>query len=153
MRLSGIVALLVLVVCLVGCQASDTNQEAPREATPTHYDIGVVQRSVSTASPEAQLWFDRGLGLAYGFNHEEAIRCFERAAEADPDLAMAYWGKAYASGPNYNDMAMTEEKSQTAYDAIQMAVARKGGAGEAEAALMRCARCVRPIPTTRTSRR
>ena len=36
------------------------------------------------------------------FNHEEAVRCFERAAAADPACAMAQWGIAYASGPNYN---------------------------------------------------
>lgn len=34
--------------------------------------------------------------------HEEAIRCFQLAAKADPDCAMAYWGIAYATGPNYN---------------------------------------------------
>ena len=30
------------------------------------------------------------------------MRCFERAAAADPDCAMAHWGIAYALGPNYN---------------------------------------------------
>ncbi len=48
------------------------------------------------------MWFDRGLIWAYAFNHEEAIRCFERALEFDADLAIARWGIAYAVGPNYN---------------------------------------------------
>lgn len=39
---------------------------------------------------------------AYAFNHDEAIRCFERALDHDPDLAIARWGIAYAVGPNYN---------------------------------------------------
>lgn len=39
---------------------------------------------------------------AYAFNHEESIRCFERALTHDPDLAIARWGIAYAVGPNYN---------------------------------------------------
>lgn len=39
---------------------------------------------------------------AYAFNHEEAIACFERALDLDPDLAIARWGIAYAIGPNYN---------------------------------------------------
>ena len=39
---------------------------------------------------------------AYAFNHEEAIRCFERALAQDPELAIARWGIAYAVGPNYN---------------------------------------------------
>ena len=67
-----------------------------------YYDLGAHTRPVSTTSPEAQTWFDRGLVWCYGFNHEEAIRCFERAAECDPGLAMAHWGIAYAIGPNYN---------------------------------------------------
>jgi tetratricopeptide (TPR) repeat protein len=69
-----------------------------------YYDLGTYSRPVSTSSSEAQVWFDRGLNWSYGFNHEEAVRCFERAAEFDPRCAMAHWGIAYASGPNYNRM-------------------------------------------------
>ncbi|MFJ5556931.1 tetratricopeptide repeat protein [Streptomyces sp. NPDC093250] len=67
-----------------------------------YYDLGTHGRPVTTSSAEAQLWFDRGLVWAYAFNHEEAVLCFEKAAEADPDCAMAHWGIAYALGPNYN---------------------------------------------------
>lgn len=67
-----------------------------------YFDLGRYRRSVDTASPEAQAWFDRGLVWTYAFHHEAAIGCFERAIEADPDCAMAYWGLAYALGPNYN---------------------------------------------------
>ncbi len=49
------------------------------DATGPYYDLGSYHRRVDTPSPEAQVWFDRGLVWAYGFNHEEAIRCFERA--------------------------------------------------------------------------
>lgn len=66
------------------------------------FDLGEHRRPVTTSSPEAQSWFDRGLIWAYCFNHEEAIRCFENAIREDPDCAMAYWGVAFASGPNYN---------------------------------------------------
>lgn len=66
------------------------------------FDLGSYSRPVTTSSPEAQLWFDRGLLWTYGFNHEEAVFCFKQAAEADPKCAMAYWGVAYALGPNYN---------------------------------------------------
>ncbi|MUM29245.1 tetratricopeptide repeat protein [Mycobacterium sp. CBMA295] len=48
------------------------------------------------------MWFDRGMVWAYAFNHEEAIRCFERALKLDPEFALARWGIAYAVGPNYN---------------------------------------------------
>lgn len=72
-----------------------------RDVEP-YYDLGSYHRAVETPSPQAQTWFDRGLIWAYAFNHEEAIRCFERALELDPDLAVARWGIAYAVGPNYN---------------------------------------------------
>ena len=67
-----------------------------------YYDTGGYTRKISTRSPEAQTWFDRGLTWAYGFYYEESARCFRRAVEADPDCAMAYWGIAYAVGPYYN---------------------------------------------------
>jgi tetratricopeptide (TPR) repeat protein len=67
-----------------------------------YYDLGSYSRNISTSSPEAQLWFDRGLNWNYAYHHEEAIECFKKALEHDPDCVMAHWGIAYASGPNYN---------------------------------------------------
>ncbi|MFF5497323.1 hypothetical protein [Streptomyces aquilus] len=90
-----------------------------------YYDLGTHSRTVTTSSPEAQLWFDRGLVWTYAFHHEEAVVCFRAAAEADPDCAMAYWGIAYALGPNYNkpweffdgdDLARTVERTHTAVE-------------------------------------
>ncbi|KAG9664612.1 TPR domain protein, partial [Aureobasidium melanogenum] len=66
------------------------------------YDLGTYHKPVTTTSDAAQKWFDRGLVWTYGFNHEEAIECFSRAIDEDSDCALAYWGLAYASGPNYN---------------------------------------------------
>ena len=68
----------------------------------TYYDLGSYHRPIETPSPQAQVWFDRAMVWAYAFNHEEAIRCFDRALELDPELAIARWGVAYAIGPNYN---------------------------------------------------
>ena len=67
-----------------------------------YFDLGSHTRPVTTDSAQAQEWFGRGLVWAYAFNHEEAAACFVRAAAADPGCAMAYWGLAYAVGPNYN---------------------------------------------------
>ncbi|OJD32774.1 tpr domain protein [Diplodia corticola] len=67
-----------------------------------YYDLGSFHRGVTTRNPTAQKWFDRGLVWCYGFNHEEAARCFESVIENDPDCSMGYWGLAYALGPNYN---------------------------------------------------
>lgn len=80
----------------------------------SYFDLGSHSRSVATSSPDAQLWFDRGLIWLYAYHHEEAAACFERALAADPDCAMAHWGIAYAVGPNYNkpwDSFETEEKA------------------------------------------
>lgn len=57
---------------------------------------------VSTQNTEAQAYFDQGLTMCYAFNHDEAIRSFRKAAALDSNLAMAYWGIAYALGTNYN---------------------------------------------------
>lgn len=67
-----------------------------------YFELGTYSRPVTTISDDAQVWFDRGLIWTYGFNHEEAVRCFERATEIDPECAMAFWGIAYSLGPNYN---------------------------------------------------
>lgn len=67
-----------------------------------YFDLGTYGRKVTTSSEDAQTWFDRGLNWLYGFNHEESIKCFEKAGAADPNCAMAWWGASYAAGPNYN---------------------------------------------------
>lgn len=78
-----------------------------------YYNLGTYSRRVTTASPDAQTWFDRGLIWTYAYHHEEALRCFHQAAEADPSCAMAQWGIAYAAGPNYN-------KQWAAFDALDL---------------------------------
>ena len=57
-----------------------------------YYDIDVFTRPISTKSPDAQLWFNRGLTWCYAYFHDEAIACFEKAIDADPGAAMAHWG-------------------------------------------------------------
>jgi tetratricopeptide (TPR) repeat protein len=67
-----------------------------------NYDLGSLHRAVSTEQSGAQRWFDRGLTWSYAFNHLESARCFQAAVDSDSTCAMAYWGLAYALGPNYN---------------------------------------------------
>ncbi|WP_414575397.1 tetratricopeptide repeat protein [Anabaena sp. CCY 9402-a] len=83
--------------------------------------LGTYRHPVSTQNPQAQKFFDQGLNLIYGFNHDEAVRSFQHAAELDPQMAMAYWGIALALGPNINSV-VTSEKEQAAYQAIQTAL-------------------------------
>lgn len=107
-----------------------------------YYDLGSYRRTITTTSPEAQLWFDRGLVWCYGFNHEESVRCFKKAAEADPNCAMAYWGIAYAIGPYYNkpweafDTADLSYSLGEAYTATQAALERIDAASTVERALI-----------------
>lgn len=71
-------------------------------------NLGNYSHKISTHSVDAQKYFDQGLRLIYGFNHDEATRAFARAVELDPACALCYWGAAEALGPNYNMPAMTE---------------------------------------------
>jgi len=68
----------------------------------TDFDLGSFARPVTTASPQAQRAFTAGLIWMYGFNHEQAVACFQSALTADPTCGMALWGIAHAIGPNYN---------------------------------------------------
>ncbi|UUV04673.1 tetratricopeptide repeat protein [Ruegeria sp. YS9] len=108
-----------------------------------YYDLGSYSCPVTTSVPEAQLWFDRGLNWTYGYNHEEAVVCFQRAVEHDPQCAMAYWGVAYAAGPNYNlpwDLQDKQGRSKAlalAYDAMQNALRLADRCTPVEQALIR----------------
>ncbi len=106
------------------------------------YDLGPYSRKITTASPDAQRWFDRGLNWCYGYHHEEALVCFANALATDPACAMAQWGIAYAAGPNYNypwelqDPAGKAASLARAYDATQAALALVGKVTPPERALI-----------------
>jgi len=108
-----------------------------------YFDLGPYSREVTTSAPEAQLWFNRGLNWLFGFNHVEAIKCFQKAIEHDAECAMAHWGVSYASGPNYNlpwnryDPAGRQLALAASYDAMQGALAHAGKATPVEQALIR----------------
>ena len=94
-----------------------------------YYDIDVYERKVTTGSPDAQMWFNRGLVWTNAYFHDEAVACFQRAIEADPKCAMAHWGVAYAAGPNYNmpwerrDANMRASTIETCHSATKVALA------------------------------
>ena len=108
----------------------------------SYYDFGPYSLAVTTQSPDAQMWFDRGLNWTYGYNHDEAQQCFRQAIEADPACAMAHWGLAYAAGPNYNlpwqkmDPKGRVKNLATAYDATQAALAEVDRVSPVERALI-----------------
>lgn len=123
---------LLAAACAFACSAPSAKSSTP----PVFDDLGRWRRPVSTRSKEAQRWFDQGLALTFGFNHDEAIRSYQEAARLDPTCAMAWWGIAYGHGPHINNAAMTVEKSVAAWDAVQKAVAAASNASPVEQALI-----------------
>ena len=95
--------------------------------------LGDLYHPIATSNREAQQMFDEGLTLIYGFNHEEALRKFQRAAVLDPKSPMPFWGVAMAVGPNYN-ADVDPDREKQAYDAIQKALQLSSGAPESERA-------------------
>ena len=94
--------------------------------------LGQHHHTISTKSPEAQRFFDQGLTLVFGFNHEEAERSFRRAAELDPESAMAFWGVALALGPCINNSDLDPPHERAAYEAVQKALSLASSATERE---------------------
>lgn len=91
-----------------------------------------LHHPIATSSPEAQKFFDQGLLLAYAFNHEEAVRSFERASELDPKAPMPLFGIALASGSNINDPTPEAARLQRARTTLDKAQLLAGDAPEAE---------------------
>lgn len=114
----------ITTLALMGCFLPCTTraQLVPANSVnDRYYDLGGFHYPVSTKSDAAQKWFDRGLALCIAFNHEEGVRCFERALQFDPSLAMAYWGLAYAWGPNINNTEIEPHQIAEANLAIRLA--------------------------------
>ncbi|HLW97549.1 MAG TPA: hypothetical protein VKR82_02805 [Candidatus Acidoferrales bacterium] len=113
-----VIASLVSAPLLAQTQAPQQPAQPP---VKLYSGMGTLHHVISTSNPEAQRFFDQGLTLVYGFNHEEAIRSFDRAAELDPQSPMPLWGRALALGPNYN-MDIDLEREKNSYNTIQKAL-------------------------------
>jgi tetratricopeptide (TPR) repeat protein len=129
--------LLVLGISTLALCESVFSQEHPAPAKAKSATLmtgyGDWHHPVSTKNAQAQAFFDQGLRLIYAFNHSEAIRSFQRGAELDPNLAMAYWGIAEAVGPNYNDPA-SQDRFVQAHAAIEKAQTLAADASESDKA-------------------
>lgn len=135
--LLSVVALLV--VSLNGCTPPATRQAATQAATTTSpylFDtLGTLSRPVDTRVPLAQRYFDQGLRLAYGFNHQAAGFAFAEAARLDPACAMCVWGQALVLGPNIN-LPMPADAAAPAHAFAQRALAMKQHAAPVDRALI-----------------
>jgi tetratricopeptide (TPR) repeat protein len=123
--------LLVFILLAISCSKPAVDQ--PQSSVPLFEDLGNHHHQVTASSEQAQKYFDQGLRLIYGFNHGEAERAFREAVRIDPDCAMAWWGIAYALGPNYN-LPMAGDRNQAALDAVNHAQALSSKATESERA-------------------
>ena len=82
--------------------------------------LGTHHFAITTAKPDVQKWFDQGLALTYGFNHDAAERSFLKGAELDPSCAMCWWGAALVLGPHVN-APMDPGNNEKAWTRLQKA--------------------------------
>lgn len=150
---AGLVPLVLFLLAFEVHAAGEHGEHAPPAATrpPLLDGLGRHTHPITTTSPEAQRYFDQGLMLVYGFNHDEAIRTFREAARLDPASAMAWWGIAFAAGPNYN-LPIDDARDAMARDAMAKAVALAPKASSAERAYVAALekRYARPSGADRT---
>ncbi len=118
MRRTAFIVTICLAV-LLPLHAQTKKAEPPPDLGLTA--VGRQHHAIATKSAEAQLFFDQGITLTYGFNHEEAGRAFQRAAELDPASPMPLWSSAFALGPNYN-IDVDPQREKFAYDTVQKAL-------------------------------
>jgi tetratricopeptide (TPR) repeat protein len=126
-------AFLILVLLFFSGAFGLSLENAP---VPLFDGLGGLTRKVTTASPEAQRYFNQGLAFMYAFNHDEAIRSFRRAGEIDQECAMAFWGIAVANGPHINNPVVSEDRAKLAWDALGKAKVLAERASPVERALI-----------------
>jgi len=99
---------------------------------PFFEGLGSYKHKITTASPQAQRYFDQGIGFYHGFNHAEAIRSFQAAVAADPKCAMAHWGIALACGPHINLPIVPPPSAELAWKELKLAQENVAGVSPVE---------------------
>ncbi len=111
--------------------------DTTRQISPLFENLGNLSFSISVKDPVAQQFFDQGLRLIFAFNHAEAHRSFMEVARLEPGSAMAYWGQAFALGPNINDPFPDDERKKKCLETLERANQLAGAAGMKEQSLIR----------------
>ncbi|MEN8230921.1 MAG: tetratricopeptide repeat protein [Bacteroidota bacterium] len=125
-----ILSALLVSILLTSCQ----NEKTP--LVPLYEGLSKYHRSITTNSSEAQDYFDQGLALYYGYNHEAAILSFKQAIALDSNCVMAWWGQALASGPHINNPEMDDNAKTAAWETLQRAQDLKESASPVEYGLI-----------------
>ena len=92
--------------------------DTTKQISPLFNNLGNLNFSISTKNDRVQAFFNQGLKLSYAFNHAEGHRSFLEASRLAPNIAMNYWGQAFALGPNINDPQPDDERKQKINEAI-----------------------------------
>lgn len=133
-----LVPITTFAIGLWGCAATSPRSTGPQTSGGRLFDgLGDYSCRVTTASAEAQRYFDQGLTWAYAFNHDEAIRSFSKAATLDPSCGMAWWGIALCNGPHINNPLVPPERSASAWKAVEHALQAAPQSNVLEQALIR----------------
>ncbi len=136
--------ILSISLMMIGCK-----EDRPSFEAPVLNNIGDYRVTVTTKSKYSQLFFNQGIIMANGFNHDEAERSFREAVRQDSTFAMGYWGIAYVLGPNFNsasNMGMVNEIRNAVAKAIQYS----SNASDWEKALINAIQIKFPQGTTET---
>ena len=135
--------LAVGCVCLALAAAAAAQTPQPRSLYDRYTEpmlifntgLGTFTKPISSASKEAQSFFDQGFQMMYAFAKPEAVRSFREAWKRDPDCAICYWGEAWAWG-SYLNVPMSAEEAPHAYAAARKALSLKSRAPAKERALI-----------------
>jgi tetratricopeptide (TPR) repeat protein len=135
------VAVVVVIIAAAGFYLYKRSAEPPLpDLAPVGANLieglGDYSMAITAKSAEVQRWFDQGLAMTYGFNHDAAERSFLKAAEFDPDCAMCWWGAALVLGPHVN-AAMDPANNPKAWDRLQRAQRVASDATEKEQAFIK----------------
>jgi len=100
---------------------------------PDDYDFGDASNysfanDITCSNDETRKMYILAHGHMLNYNHEEAIACFQKCNELDPDCAMAWWGIAYCLSSNYN----WSPGLGSGHDPIQQAMSLKDKCTELE---------------------
>ncbi len=74
--------------------------DGPRQRAYLMPGMPKVHFPISCRGPQAQEFFDQGIGQVHGFWFFEAERSFRQVTAADKNCAIAYWGMAMANMSN-----------------------------------------------------
>ena len=121
MRLSICIPLAALLSSPLLAQTTMQMSHDDDRPVPLIQGLGNASHTIRTTSPEAQKYFNQGLDYIWAFNHDEARRSFQHAANLDPTAAMPLWGVVLAVSPNYNDIDIGHQRAQQAMDALTKA--------------------------------